>query len=38
VPTRTEQADRLLYMFNQLDPDKTQELLGYKECLLLKKG
>lgn len=38
APAKTEQADRLLYMFNQLDPDKTQELLGYKECLLLKKG
>jgi len=37
VPAKTEQTDQLLYLFNQLDPDKKQELLGYAEYLLLKK-
>lgn len=37
VPERTEQTDRLLYLFNQLDPDKKQDLLGYAEFLTLKK-
>lgn len=37
APAKTEQTDQLLYLFNQLDPDKKQELLGYAEYLLLKK-
>lgn len=37
VLERTEQTDRLLYLFNQLDPDKKQDLLGYAEFLTLKK-
>lgn len=37
VSERTEQTDRLLYLFNQLDPDKKQDLLGYAEFLTLKK-
>lgn len=37
VPAKTEQTDRLLYLFNQLDPDKKQDLLGYAEFLTLKK-
>jgi len=37
VPAKTEQSEQLLYLFNQLDPDKKQDLLGYAEFLTLKK-
>ena len=37
VPAKTEQSEQLLYLFNQLDPDKKQDLLGYAEFLMLKK-
>lgn len=37
VSERTEQTDRLLYLFNQLDPDKKQELINFANYLLLKK-
>ena len=32
-----EQADRLLCLFDQLDPDKQQGLFNFAEYLLLKK-
>jgi transcriptional regulator with XRE-family HTH domain len=37
VPAKTEQSEQLLYLFNQLDPDKKQELINFANYLLLKK-
>lgn len=37
VSEKTEVHEQLLYLFNQLDPDKKQDLLGYAEFLTLKK-
>lgn len=37
APEKTEAHEQLLYLFNQLDPDKKQELINFANYLLLKK-
>ena len=37
VSEKTEVHEQLLYLFNQLDPDKKQELINFANYLLLKK-
>lgn len=37
APEKTEAHEQLLYLFNQLDPDKKQELINFANYLQLKK-